>query len=252
MAKKTLLEIVQNILNDMDSDEVNSINDTVESQQVANIVKTCYQELISNRNWAHLKKLTQLEASNSTLLPTHLILPEGTKELIMFKYDKAKKTDTKVILGDVTYKAPEEFLRYIYQRDSSKPVVTKVSDIGGTQLLIYNDRAPQYWTSFDDKYIVCDSYDKNIDDTLKKSKTQILAYIETPWQHDDLAVPNLPEEAFSLLEEEAKSTAFINLKQMANQKAEQKAARQNRWLSRKAWRAHGGIQYPDYGRKARR
>jgi hypothetical protein len=72
------------------------------------------------------------------------------------------------------------------------------------------------------------------------------------WVHMDDAIPDLPEEAFAALEEEAKSTAFVAIKQMANQKAEQKAARQNRWLSRKAWRAHGGIQYENYGRKGRR
>lgn len=42
MAKRTLLDIVQEILNDMDSDEVTSINDTIESLQVANIVRSCY------------------------------------------------------------------------------------------------------------------------------------------------------------------------------------------------------------------
>ncbi len=35
MAKMTLLEIVQDIMSDMDSDEVSSINDSVESLQVA-------------------------------------------------------------------------------------------------------------------------------------------------------------------------------------------------------------------------
>ena len=39
---------------------------------------------------------------------------------------------------------------------------------------------------------------------------------------------------------------------MANQKAEQKAARQQRWLSRKAWRIEGGIEYENYGRSFRK
>jgi hypothetical protein len=40
MAKMTLLEIVQDILSDMDSDEVNSINDSVESLQLAQMIKS--------------------------------------------------------------------------------------------------------------------------------------------------------------------------------------------------------------------
>ena len=42
MAKMTLLAMVQDILNDMDGDEVNSISDTVEAEQVAQIIKTTY------------------------------------------------------------------------------------------------------------------------------------------------------------------------------------------------------------------
>jgi hypothetical protein len=66
-----------------------------------------------------------------------------------------------------------------------------------------------------------------------------------------LFIPDLPIEAFPLLEEESKSTAFFTLKQMANQKAEQKANRQSKWLSRKAWRAAGGVKFQNYGRKGR-
>lgn len=43
--RKTLLEMVQDILSEMDSDEVNSINDTVEAEQVATIIKNCYLAL---------------------------------------------------------------------------------------------------------------------------------------------------------------------------------------------------------------
>ena len=40
--KFTLLEMVQEILSDMDSDEVDSIEDTVEAEQVATIVRSTY------------------------------------------------------------------------------------------------------------------------------------------------------------------------------------------------------------------
>ena len=105
---------------------------------------------------------------------------------------------------------------------------------------------------FDDYYLVTDSYDKAVDDTLQKEKTQCLGYLHPTWVHEDDAIPNLPPEAFSALLAEVKSTAFVEVKQMANQKAEQKSARQQRWLSRKAWRVEGGVRYDDYGRKGRR
>ena len=55
----TLLEMVQDILNDIDSDPVNSIDDTEESVQIAQIIKTSYFALSTNRNWPHQKKLIQ-------------------------------------------------------------------------------------------------------------------------------------------------------------------------------------------------
>lgn len=249
MAKKTLLEIVQEILNDMDSDEVTDIDDTVEAQQVASIVESSYFDIIGTRNWPHLRKLIQLDAGGDLTKPNYLRLPDRLKELVTIRYDKRKITDTTSSYRDLKYIYPDEFLKLIEGRRTDNTDVTVVTDFTGAELSIINNRAPEYWTSFDDVYIVTDSYDSAIDNTLKKSKTQCVAYIEPVWERDNDAVPDLPSEAFTNLIEEAKSTAFFVLKQMANQKAEQKAARHSRWLSRKAWKAKGGVRYDDYGRK---
>ncbi len=248
----SLLEIVQDILNDMDSDEVNSINDTVESVQVAQIVKTCYFEMLSNRNWPHMRKLVQLESIGDMAKPNYLKLPENLKQLESFKYDVRKLVGDKVEYKDIQYKESDAFLRYVSQRNSLNDNIDSITDYSGTVLLIQNDIAPTYWTSFDDVYIVTDAYNSDLEATLQEVKTQCLSYVYPSWTKQDSFVPDLPIDAFSALLEESKSTAFISLKQMANQKAEQKAGRQQRWLSRKAWRAHGGIQYSDFGRKSRR
>lgn len=250
--KMTLLEIVKDILNDLDSDEVNSINDTIEAQQVAQVVKSSYFGLIGNRNWPHLRSVAQLDASGNLTKPNYLKIPDTWKELESFKYDKQKLGDTQIKFSEITYKEPDAFLRFISSRNSSNADVSTIVDFSGVKLLIVNNKAPTYWTSFDDTYIVCDSYDNEVDTTLQKNKTQCVAYIEPSWTHTDDFVPNLPTEAFTALLEEAKSTAFINYKQVANNKAEQKAGKQQRWLARKAWRANGGITYPDYGRRGRK
>jgi hypothetical protein len=249
--KKTLLQITQSILNDMDSDFVNSIDDTVEAQQVATIVKDCYEELIANRNWPHLKKLVQFDAVG-TSKPVYMKLPDRVKEVISFKYNVAKLGETKVVYRDVKYLQPEEFLEKVNSRNSDLDNVIEVVDDSGISILVYNNKAPEYYTSFDDVYIICDSYNVEVDDALKKSKTQTSCYMFPSWEHSDDAYPDIPEEAFPLLLEEAKSTAFLVLKQMANQKAEQKAARQNRWLSRKAWSVGGGVVFSDYGRRSKK
>ena len=52
--KKTVLEIVQDIMNDMDSDKVNSISDTVESQQIAQTVRTVFESMVTNLSLIHI------------------------------------------------------------------------------------------------------------------------------------------------------------------------------------------------------
>lgn len=247
--KMTLLEMTQDILNDLDSDFVNSIDDTVEAQQVAQIIKTSFFEMISNRNWPHLKKLIQLDASGATSKPNYMKIPAGTKQVEIIKYDCKKQDETSSRYNDIKYLEPEAFLKKVSLRITDADNVQEVVDFSGVKLAIVNNKAPEYYTSFDDEWVVFDAFDSAVDNTMQKSKSQCIAYVEPSWVHSDDAIPALPEEAFSALLEESKSAAFLNLKQMANQKAEQRANRQQRWLSRKAWRVAGGIKYENYGRK---
>lgn len=249
MAKPTLLEIVQEILSDMDSDDVNSISDTEEAGQVATIIKSTYDAMMSNRNWPHTRKAINLTASGDSLLPTHMELAEEIKEMISVYYEKHKLDETRLRYEPVKWLEPDDFLRYTNKRNSDADNVMTVEDPSGIQLLIINDKAPTYYTSFDDSTLVFDSYDSEVDSTLQSSKTQARAYTMPELLIDDDTVPDLPKEAFAALIEEAKSKCMLKLKQMEDIKAEQESGRQTRWLSRKAWRAHGGIRYPDYGRK---
>lgn len=250
MAKLTLLEIVNDIANDLDTENVNSIDDTVESTQIAQIVKTTFFELIANRNWPHLKRSVQLDSVSDLTRPTYLKLPELTKELISFSYNKLKLDDlNRDRYTSLQYLDTDSFLKKVNSRDKTDDNVIKINDFGGAPIYIRDDKQPDYYTSFDDEYIVLDSYNVLIEDTLQSTNTQSVVYFEPTWSHTDGGIPDLPSEAFPLLVEESKSTAFVVLKQQANAKAEQKARRSGRWMSRKAWRTEGGIRYPDYGRK---
>lgn len=246
--KLTLLEIVQFILNDMDGDEVNSVNDTIESQQVANIVKQTYLEMIANRNWPHMGTAFNCDSYTDTDYPTFLTLPENIKELKWIKYNKRTSTDTKDKYESLKYKQPEDFFDFCSARDSSATNV-QIVNYNGVKINIRTDQAPQFWTSFDDNVIICDSFDSDVDTVLQTGKNSCWGVKNPTWSGTDTSIPDLPAEAFPALVEEAKSTAFYVLRQTSNEKAEQKATRQQRWLSRKAWRTKGGVRYPDYGRR---
>lgn len=246
--KMDLLKLTQSILSDIGGDEVNSIEDTFESSQVAEIIRTTYLAMMSNRNWPHLRKMIKLDASGDPLLPTHMSLKDSVKELISVKYDCATATATKKDYREIRYVTPEDFLRFIYQRDSSDATVTVVTDPSGSELFIKNNCSPTYVTSFDDVTMVFDAFDLAVDTTLQESKIQTLAYVMPEWDHVDDFVPDLPEIAFSALLESAKSACFIRVAQRGDQQAAMEAKRQQTWLARKVRRAGGGIQYPSYGR----
>lgn len=244
--------MVVDVLNDMDADEVNSIDDTYESAQVAQIIKTTYFAMMSNRRWPHLKNLIQLSNSSDTSKPTHMTLPDGVTELCFVNYDKADEDDDYKQYSSVKYINPDEFLRLCNTRNSSNEDVTTVTDDSGVELFILNDTAPTYFTSFDDYTLIFDSYDSDVDTVLQNSKMQCQAYTTPEWTHEDTFIPDLPDEAFAALVEESKSKAMFKLKQMQDVKAEQEAVRQQKWLSRNAWRVNGGVKYPNFGRRGRK
>lgn len=251
--KWTLLEIVTDIVSDMDGDFISSINDTDEAQQVAQIVKSTYHSLLSNRNWPHTAKAVQLDASTDNLFPTYMTIPSNVKELISVYYDIRKQSETRLNYRQLYYLDPDDFLRRTNARNSDDVNTTVILDPTGVKFLVSLNKAPEYYTSFDDNTIVFDSYDSAVDTTIQSSKIQARAYTFPVFEMNDSFIPDLPEEAFSLLIAEAKSSAMMRLKQTQDVKAEQDAGRQNRWLSRRAWRTHEKDIYPfDYGRRGGR
>lgn len=250
--KLLLIEYVQDILSDMDSDEVDSINDTVEAQQVANIVRSTYFAMLSTRNWPHTKRRIQLEASGAAARPTHMRLPDNVKEMVSLDYNKVRQGETRKLYQPVRWLENDEFLRRAHSLNNDASNVDIITDPTGIELLIRNDIPPSVYTSFDDQHVVFDAYDSSVDDTLQNSKVHAIAYIYPKWEHEDDHIPDLPMEAVTALLEESKSRAMFKLKQMVDNKAEQESKKQQAWLSRKAWRVNGGIKTPNYGRRSRK
>ena len=65
----TVLEMTQSILSFLTSDEVNSIEDTAESLQMANILETVYYNIATRGNLLEHNGLFQLQGSDDLLKP---------------------------------------------------------------------------------------------------------------------------------------------------------------------------------------
>ena len=87
MAKDTVLAIVQQILSDGDGDIVNGIADTVESQQVADLLKDVFDQIVEQYDMRLHNTLQQLTATSSST-PTIMERPEGFHDIQWVKYDK--------------------------------------------------------------------------------------------------------------------------------------------------------------------
>ena len=241
--------MVQDILSDMDSDEVNSINDSTESLQVAQIIKSTYYNIVDGKDYPFFKELFQLDTSGTVSRPTHMRLPETIIDLEWIKYDCKKSGETRNRYTKIEYKTPEEFLEIVDQRLSTATNIQVVTDATGIKLNIYKDKAPTYFTSFDDDYLVFDAFNNTVESNLQNSKTQCHGKRSVAFTLSDTFIPDIPVQMFSYLLNDAKSACFVTLKQMANPKVEQQAVSQKRRMSQEAWKIKNGISYPNYGRK---
>jgi len=252
MPKMTLLAITQDILSDMSSDDVNSINDTVEALQVAGIIKTTYFNIIDGRDWPHLYQMFTLTSSGTSSRPTHMSLPETIIDVDWLKYNVKNLTTDKSAFKDVTYKTPKEFMNILDARDSKAAYVTVVIDPTLIELNIYNDRQPTYYTSFDNEGVIMDAFEVTLEATLQASKTQAYGKVYPTWTMSDTFIPDLPTQSFSYLLNEAKSTCFLRLAQEGDQKSEQHSITQRRRMSQDAWRIADPVKFVAYGRKGKK
>jgi hypothetical protein len=217
--KMSLLDMVQSVLNSIDSDDVNSIDDTVESKQVAMFVKECYYELIGQREWPFLKDTFSLQGLGDTTRPTYMELDEDdVSKIEWIKYNKK----------DVTWLDPKDFQDMLDLRVAEAGVV----DADGFAL----NRDPLYYTTFDDTYFVFDGYNESVENTLQTANNLCYGVIVPSWTHEDDFIPRLPEKMFPTLLAEIKSTSSINLRQQANAKEERKAQRGRNTFQNEAWR----------------
>lgn len=249
----TLLEIVQNIASAIDADEINSITDTTEAYQMALVVKETYYEQFATLDVPTNDSLILLNGLADTTKPNYLQIPSTVKQIKWFKYDYQSLGQ----VGDyvkVLYLDPEEFIfRTINNAGSSNsPTFVTVTDFSGAKLSILNTFNPTYWTTFDNNYIVTDSYNSAVDTTLQQTKSLCWGENNKDFQLIDTFVPILDEDMFPLLLAEAKSTVFFNQKQTTSPKEEQRARRQRSRIQNDFWKANQRKPYdriPDYGRR---
>lgn len=332
MPQLTLLEMTQDILSSMSSDEVSSISDTVESLQVAKIVRNKYYDIITRTGMPENKELFQFTASGDSTKPTLMYMPSQVGNIEWVKYFDSNTSDaasgtgfhainedievtshwatsstssvligtgsktftveagleiavsdsvvmtasTNSMFGTVTsyssttlvvnvtsvigsgtyaswiiastsnfsipgylYVTPlpqQQFLDHVHSfnpADTSTVGSFLFTEGSSTFTFYYKlGRQPTYYTVLENYYILFDSYDDTQDSTLQASKTLVYGTRTPTFTLSDAFTPDLDDNKFALLLNEAKAWAFYELKQQPHQLAMQETKRQWNTLQR--------------------
>jgi len=239
--KTTLLQIVQSILSDMDSEEVNSISDTTEAQQIASVVEDTYYNIIAARYIPEHNSLLNLTSNSDTARPTHFQYPSNIKNIERVEYNVG--TSGSPNYKEIFFLEPAEFLDRMNEGGLN---VTSVS--GNVNLYVSTDRPPTYYTSFDDNYIVMDSYDSSVEATLSQSKTRAYGQQIPDFLQADFFEPDLDNVLMPLLLAEAKSTCFSLFKGGPDPKVEQASRRLKSYIQNDQYKIRKSNTRNSYGR----
>lgn len=253
-----LLRMTQLILSSMDSDEVNDISDTVESQQVVDIIETTFNDIVSAIDFPSDWDLFQLENFGDNDRPTIMVIPDEINKIEWAQYDNAIDGATERDYRELIPMSRFAFFERMNQIDTADSNVYQFDYQVGSQnfdVRGYNDRFPMYYTTVDNDKLIFDSYHSDYDMTLVGSKTKCYGSIVPTFTRSNTYVPQLDNKHFTILFNEAKSTCWADLKQSENAKAEQRARRG--WVN--ASRNKSKVQErpaiddtPDFGRRRRR
>lgn len=241
--KRTLLEMTQSILSDMDSEGVNSISDTVEAAQIASVIEDTFFNIIAARDIPEHKQLIKLTSLSSSAKPSHFTYPANTRKLELVQYNIGTTTPN---YKTIVYVDPMTFISRMDESSSNVVVVTDVK--GGTPLYIRNDRMPSYYTSFDDENIVIDSFDISVDSILQTSKTRAYGYIYPTFNQTDDFTPDVDDTMLPYLLAEAKSVCFSLFKSGSDPKIEQSARRLKSFVQNDMYKTKTANKRPNYGR----
>lgn len=247
--RNTLLQIVQSVLNDLDSDAVNSISDTEESSQVVSIARDVYFTMVDELQLPSNHRIMQPDAAGVGY-PNYLKVPDNVKRVDWVRYNCRVDISSEAVYNDITYLAPEEFIYLVTKRNNSDTNVETILDpVTSVPIFVINDKHPDYWTSFDDKYICFDSYDNTVDTELQSSQCMVAVEQTEPWTPSDAFLIPLPDHLQSLYLNEVKSMCFVTLKQVTNEKVEQAASRLRFTLGEQKNRTDNRPKRPNYGRR---
>jgi len=182
---------------------VQSIDEVEASQQAAMIAEEVYYDFIQRfSDWEFKTKAGTLDGVTDDTRPNYLRLPDEVQRvnITTLQYNSPSQIG-QTRYKDISWVEPEVFLQRLGTRSSTADNTEVVEDFGGSSFVIYNNKHPDYCTSFDGEHVVFDSYDKEWDDTLHESNTRVIYTAEDVFLlQDDFIIP-IPDHLSGLFKD---------------------------------------------------
>jgi|10_taG_2_1085330.scaffolds.fasta_scaffold03006_5 hypothetical protein len=215
--EKTLLKMVQNTLSLMDSDEINSIGDTIEGEQIAVCYSTIYDQIVTEYSLPGKNKTIRIGATDDNSLgKTRLFLNQDMMSIDNIQYDVRDAVSDPPNYTTITVISNQEFLdRQINKDTSDSNILSQTWPNTDITFGVYTNKAPRYATLVEDRILVFDSIDIANDSTqLQASKSRVSGEVQDALSINDTTEVTLPGELLNLLETNATELAFDLYKQV--------------------------------------
>ncbi len=247
MAKKTLLKMVQLIGERIGSDEIDTLDETIEATEIVSILELAYDEILDRRDWEFLRdrtlRMKAREVADTKLF--NLPIPTAVTRIQCLKY-----RDINGKFPELEYVEPCLFIERLDGRNADDANVTEIANDDGVLLKIITDKAPTFYTSFDEDNISFESFDETRGTGNQAGDTVILANIKPVMDFaDPTAKFPIPERMGTLLLNEAMATAGVQLRQVVDSRAERIARRQGIKLRELEPRTQRDQQVKQHGRR---
>jgi len=218
MNPKTLLEVIQVYLTYSNGTEVDSIHSTDEAYQAAVIAKKMFYAVTEkSKDFQGTSKLITLDHLGDLSKPNYLLIPEGVNHLkdALIKYNNSSPTK-RVNYVQVKYLDPRDFLDMLSIRTVISDRYEEITNFDNVTYIVDTEKHPQYFTSFDGKHLVFDSFKKSEDTALQASKSQVLCNVSSEFYLEDNFVIPLSSNLTSGYEDVVIQECLLALRQETN------------------------------------
>lgn len=210
MKRYTLLELVQEVGKFINSDEITTIDESIESLDIAALALSTLNGILSRDNWEFMAdRMVTLTTTTDNLEYT---LPDNVLEVQSVFYGTATGP-----LNQVAYSMPQFFTR----RAALNVSGTLVSVAGGASMRLQPTGNPARWTSFDEKSIVLFNNDPaNVITARCRVALDITGSTSLSTTYNEAWVPDIPLRMFNYWLYETAAVASSELRQAPSPRLE--------------------------------